>query len=580
MNKTFNLKKILKKSISISRNFQFRSIKYKIIAVLVFLIFALVTVNMINNSYYRSTISKYEDIINTLVKENSIMVSTMDIRQTLREIIIDCKNTEKLEGYKEYKNNMSILQKEVGSSTNKEVAASRKALFVQMNKFIEVADNLVKMAGEYDARATDEYNNASKIGDYMRESSIELSTNELKYSQILIKQIGAANNLTQKISYTIIIVVVLICLFLTFFTTRNIINSLNKLINVSEKIADGKLSTKQCEVNSKDEIGKLASSVNIMQQNLFKMVKLISANGNHMHTTLASLDNFIHENSVAGQQLVAAFDTVAKSADEEADLIKHTLISITDINESIKNIYDETELVISSADTALSKAIDGESKLKKVISQTILVQGLIDSISLTANELYEYSIKISNITKFINGISTQTNLLALNASIEAARAGEAGRGFAVVAGQVKTLAEQSNQSSGEIKNVIENIKQLINNMKLGIEKSVEEIKSTASIINEETKAFNEIVLANQTVNNQILSINKRLDAAKYNIGKINETSSSVANIATELLDNSKQAQGTIEHQVATQENFAQSASELKDMSIEFSKVISNFHLEE
>gem|GEM_PF-1865248 len=579
MNKTFNFKHNLKKSINMLHKFQFRSIKYKITAVLVFLIFALVTVNMINNLFYISTISKYEDIINTLVKENNIIVSTMNIRQTLREIIIDCKNAEKLEEYQQYKDNMSILQKEIGNSTNKEVAASRKALFIQMNKFVEMADNLVRMAGEYDARVTDEYNNASKVGDYMRESSIELSTSELKYSQILIKQIAAVNNLTQKISYIVITVVVLICLFLTFFTTKNIINSLNKLIRVSEKIAAGKLSDKQCEVNSKDEIGKLASSVNIMQQNLFKMVKLISANGNHMQTTLASFDKFINENSVAGQQLVAAFDTVAKSADKEADLIKYTLVSITDINESIKNIYDETELVINSADTALSKAIDGESKLKKVISQTTLVQGLIDSINLTANELYEYSIKISNITKFINSISTQTNLLALNASIEAARAGEAGKGFAIVAGQVKTLAEQSNQSSGEIKIVIENIKQLINSMKLGIERSVEEIKSTDSIINEETKAFNEIVLANQTVNNQILSINKRLDVAKYNIGKINETSRSVANIATELLDNSKQAQETIAHQVATQENFAESASELKNMSIEFSKVISNFHLE-
>lgn len=559
---------------------QFKSIKYKINSVLVFLIVALVTVNLVNCFYYRSTVQKHKDIINTFVEENTIMISTMNIRQTLREIIVDSKDTEKLNAYEEYKNNMINLEENIRKSTDENVNAARTVLFSQLHKFIDIADGLVEKAKNYDVTAAEEYDKVSKVSDFMRENSIELTNSELKYTEILIKQIENISDVAQNISYGVIILVVLICTFLTFITVRNIIKSLNKLINVSEKIADGKLSTKQFKVNSKDEIGILSNSINIMQQNLFKMVKLISTNGNHMHTTLVSLDNFIQESSKTGQQLVVAFDTVEKFADKEAELIKNTLNSVTDINESIANIYDDTELIINSADNALNKAIDGESKLKNVISQTELVQNHIQDLNVTANDLYDYSVKIGEITKFINSISEQTNLLALNAAIEAARAGEAGRGFSVVADQVKNLAEQSNHSLGEIKNVIVNIEQLINNMKIGIEKSAEEIKSTSEIINEEAKAFNGIVFANQTVNSQILSINKKLDDAKYNIGKINESIGSVAGIATELLDNSKQAQVAIENQVATQDNYVQSAVKLKDMSKEFSKVISSFHLEE
>jgi len=52
--------------------------------------------------------------------------------------------------------------------------------------------------------------------------------------------------------------------------------------------------------------------------------------------------------------------------------------------------------------------------------------------------------------KNVNTIAEETNLLALNAAIEAARAGESGRGFAVVAGEIRNLAQHSNQFNEKI----------------------------------------------------------------------------------------------------------------------------------
>jgi methyl-accepting chemotaxis protein len=91
--------------------------------------------------------------------------------------------------------------------------------------------------------------------------------------------------------------------------------------------------------------------------------------------------------------------------------------------------------------------------------------------------------KVDIISKQIDAIASQTNLLALNATIEAARAGEAGRGFAVVAGEVKALASQTSQATGEIaatlRALVDAAGRLGGHGKEGLE-AVERVKSKAA----------------------------------------------------------------------------------------------------
>ncbi|TWT38656.1 methyl-accepting chemotaxis protein [Blastopirellula retiformator] len=114
--------------------------------------------------------------------------------------------------------------------------------------------------------------------------------------------------------------------------------------------------------------------------------------------------------------------------------------SLTSLSQSIQEIRQHSELVGNSASKASQVAQQGEQALHES--------------ERSMQDIQNSSSKMAAAISVIQELAEQTNLLALNATIEAARAGEAGKGFAVVAGEVKQLAQRSNDSADEINKLI------------------------------------------------------------------------------------------------------------------------------
>ena len=215
---------------------------------------------------------------------------------------------------------------------------------------------------------------------------------------------------------------------LGLFIARMIASPLKKTVEVLDKAADGDL-TVRLEVESRDEVGRAGEALNRM---LAKTSEVISAIGGNAVLLAGSSE----ELSAVSQQLGAsAEETTVQSSTASA--------AAEQVSANVNTVAAGAEEMGSSIREIAGSAVEAA----RVAGDAVVVAG---STTETVNKLGESSVEIGEVIKVITSIAEQTNLLALNATIEAARAGEAGKGFAVVANEVKELAKQTAEATGDI----------------------------------------------------------------------------------------------------------------------------------
>jgi methyl-accepting chemotaxis protein len=113
--------------------------------------------------------------------------------------------------------------------------------------------------------------------------------------------------------------------------------------------------------------------------------------------------------------------------------------------------------------------LDGRKAVDATIEGMTRIRRQMDSIAESIVKLSEQSQAIGAIIGAVNDMADQSNLLAVNASIEAAKAGEQGKGFAVVAQEVRNLAEQSKQATGQVRSILNDIQKAISSAVMATE---------------------------------------------------------------------------------------------------------------
>ncbi|MCP4348962.1 MAG: HAMP domain-containing protein [Desulfobacterales bacterium] len=361
-------------------------------------------------------------------------------------------------------------------------------------------------------------------------------------------------------------------ILLAFFMTRSITKPVKQTAKMAESLAKGDF-TQFLDINQKDEIGEMAASLNNAVKDLRDTIKELSDTTGTLSGASEELSSVSEQMASSAEEMNSQADMVAVSSEQVSTSVGTAASATEQASFSVSNIASMTEEMSSSFSNVAKFAKKTDDNVKRVAksgedmkTQINTVASAVEEMTASLNEVAKNTAKGSRISQnasqrteqvntrmealvisskkigkvigVIKDIADQTNMLALNATIEAASAGEAGKGFAVVAGEVKELAKQSADATGEISGQVDEIQKSISDAVQAIE-DINRVISEIAAINEMIAASVEEQTA--TANEISKSVASSAMVVKNVADDANESADLVGEIARSTDETSKSA---------------------------------------
>lgn len=352
---------------------------------------------------------------------------------------------------------------------------------------------------------------------------------------------------------------------------------IKKLQNATHRVAGGDFSEK-IKVTRSDEFGVLETNFNGMMDDVSGLIHAVEDKSNHILGVAGGISEVAGNTKTTIEQVTQAIDSVAQGAVKQAESTQEANTEV----EHLKNSLDETKEYVSGMNGMTEKANEVSTEGIESVKDLIEKSGKTaekSKVSLEVmNEMVESIDKIFYISDTIADITSQTNLLSLNASIEAARAGEMGKGFAVVADEIRKLADESKESTDEIKKIITEITEKSKLVESTMQENEVLQTEQQEAINRTEEIFGEIMKQIEMLGSGMERINALNDTMSANKDLVVDKMGTIASVSEQSAAATEEVNASTEQVNVTMEEISEHTETLQAIAKDLMETINRFKL--
>ncbi|GJQ33756.1 MAG: hypothetical protein HBSAPP04_25950 [Ignavibacteriaceae bacterium] len=321
---------------------------------------------------------------------------------------------------------------------------------------------------------------------------------------------------------------ILLAIVLIAFLNTNLALPLLDLSRAAETVSTGDLTVTVKHTDRRDEIGVLAHSFAGMVTSL----KVITSELNDAVNNLNKFSNKIFQNTAE----------LASSSTETVAAITETTATVEEVRQTSYLSNKKAKEVAERSQQSFDISAAGQESTRSTIEGIQRFGTHMNSISDNILKLSERSRLIGEIIAAVNDIAEQSNLLAVNASIEAARAGEQGKGFAVVAQEIRNLAEQSKQSTSQVRLILQDIQNFVNSAVLSTEQASKALEDGIKTANQAGEVITELAKSIELAFDASLQITSSNQQQQIGMDQIATAMENIRTVSAHNADSTKEVE--------------------------------------